>query len=288
MKHQVETRHKVEPNLQRVLDRAAFHAVYDDSILDALKFARANGFAGIQAAVELPHLSIERLTGRQCAAIRRFREANDLSLSLHGPDAAASLFQTSRPLLRGIFGYYRALFDFAGRIGAGLVTIHSGARLHFRTDTSPVRLLPAADAESFRRAFDDNLRRLLDLANGRFILCLENGGWMPDLAELVQLQLDSGRLHLCWDLAKTYRDAATRDAPLERFMWRNLARIRQVHLHDRRDGLTHAVLGTGTVDFMRFLPRLARADVKQFCIEVRPREKALVSLRNLRKMAQAR
>ena len=267
-----------------ILSRVTYHAVYDDSILDALAFARANGFAGIQAAVELPHLSFERLTGRQCAAIRRFREAHALSVSLHGPDNVASLFQSSSRLLRGIFGYYRALFDFAGRIGAGLITIHAGARLHFRTDTSPACLLPPADTEPFRRAFAENLQRLLDLADDRFILCLENSGWTADLFDVIHAQLDGGRLHLCWDLAKTYRDAATRDATLERFMWRNLARVRQVHLHDRRGALSHCVLGAGTVDFMHFLPRLARANVAEFCIEVRPREKALESLRNLRGM----
>lgn len=271
-----------------ILSRVTYHAVYDDSILDALAFARANGFAGIQAAVELPHLSFERLTGRQCAAIRRYREAHELSVSLHGPDDVASLFQSSPRLLRGIFGYYRALFDFARRIGAGLITIHAGARLHFRADTSPARLLPSADADSFRRAFEGNLQRLLDLADGRFILCLENSGWTADLFDVIRAQLDGGRLHLCWDLAKTYRDGRTRDATLERFMWRNLARVRQVHLHDRRGGLSHCVLGAGTVDFMHFLPRLARANVTEFCIEVRPREKALESLRNLRGMMRAR
>jgi sugar phosphate isomerase/epimerase len=207
-------------------------------------------------------------------------------VSLHGPDDVASLFQTSPRLLRGVFGYYRALFDFAGRIGSGLITIHAGARLHFRADTSPARLLPPADAEAFRRAFDDNLRRLGDLADGRFVLCLENSGWTRDLFDVIQHHLDGGRLHLCWDLAKTYRDAATRDAALEWFLWRNLARVRQVHLHDRRDGLAHCVLGAGMVDFKRFLPRLARANVTEFCIEVRPREKALESLRNLRGMLE--
>ena len=168
--------------LKDILGRVTYHAVYDDSILDALEFARANGFAGIQAAVELPHLSFEPLTGRQCAAIRRFREGHGLSVSLHGPDEVASLFQTSRRLIRGVLGYYRALFDFAERIGAGLITVHAGARLHFRADTSPVRWLPEADADYFRRALDENLRRLLDLAGGRFILCLENSGWTADLS----------------------------------------------------------------------------------------------------------
>ena len=39
---------------------------------------------------------------------------------------------------------------------------------------------------------------------------------------------------------------------------------------------------------MRFLPRLAETRVSEFCIEVRPQEKAKESLENLRVMAADR
>ncbi len=34
--------------MRRILDKLSYHAVYDASILDALEFARAHGFAGVQ------------------------------------------------------------------------------------------------------------------------------------------------------------------------------------------------------------------------------------------------
>ena len=46
----------------RILDRVTYHAVYDDSILAALRFALDHGFAGVQVAAELPHLDPTELT----------------------------------------------------------------------------------------------------------------------------------------------------------------------------------------------------------------------------------
>ena len=62
--------------------------------------------------------------------------------------------------------------------------------------------------------------------------------------------------------------------------------VHDAYLHDIRDGLSHRVVGSGGLDFMHFLPRLAEADVAEYCIEVRPREKADESLVNLRKLIQ--
>ena len=42
--------------------KISYHAVYDHSILEALYYAKENGFTGIQIAVETPHLSFENLS----------------------------------------------------------------------------------------------------------------------------------------------------------------------------------------------------------------------------------
>lgn len=46
-------------------------------------------------------------------------------------------------------------------------------------------------------------------------------------------------------------------------------------------------LGAGTLDFTRYLPRLAEANVLDFCLEVRPRQKAAESLANLKTLIDA-
>ena len=76
---------------------------------------------------------------------------------------------------------------------------------------------------------------------------------------------------------------------MEKYFWDNLSHIKQVHLHDYRSEppRQHRVIGTGFIDFMDFLPQLSEADVVDYCIEVRPREKVLESLTALRDLLQA-
>ena len=259
-----------------ILDRVSYHAVYDDSILDALRYALENGFTGVQVDAQSPHLSFERLSDADCREIREFVTRNSMRLIVHAPDDNVSLYETSRYLRDGILSYYEALFAFAERAGSQMVTFHLGNLATWKTDTEPFESQPAEDIPIYHEALRSSLERLIKMADGRFILCLEN--FKLNALEMLQSFLDDGRLALCWDIAKTA------GPEIEPFMWKNLRHIRQVHLHDIRDGRSHRVIGTGEIDFMRFLPRLGEAEVMDFCIEVRPREKALESSYNLKEM----
>ena len=270
--------------MESILDKVTYHAVYDNSIIDALEYAHEAGFAGVQIAVEAPHLSFERLSVHDCIEIADYCAEHQLSVSLHGPDDVASLFGSSQYLVEGIFGYFDALFRFAEEIGSKLITIHLGSPVRFGTDTEPRLEFAADDRVLYREALANNLLRLIDAAEGRFVLCVENYKLDPLIFDILAPHLESGALFLCWDLAKTYRGGARPDDELEAYFWQNISRVRQVHLHDIRDGHSHCVIGTGHIDFMRFLPPLAQADVLEYCIEVRPREKAAESLGNLRKL----
>jgi len=272
---------------ERILQNVSYHVVYDESIMDALEYAHAHGFAGIQLAVEVPHLSFETVSETECDRIASFAAEHALSISLHAPDHAAPLFATSTHLLKGIFSYFEALFAFAERINARLVTCHPGPMPTFGTDTLPAESVPQTDWAHFRRTLDENLRRLIGLAAGRTIVCIENAGLDGTARQVLQPYLDAGELSLCWDLAKTYDGRRGLDADMEAYFWAHLDHVQQVHLHDRRDGRSHRVIGTGSVDFMRFLPRLAEANVLDYCIEVRPREKAAESFANLQQLLRS-
>ena len=269
-----------------ILTKVTYHAVYDASILDALVYAHAHGFAGVQVAVEAPHLRFDLLHNEARAEIAAFREANGLTLSLHGPDDVASLFESHPGLIRGVFSYFEDLFGFAEEVGASIITFHPGAMTQWGTDASPRMLRPEEDEDLYIAAFRSNLDRLIRLAADRFTLCIENYKLEPLLRDAIQERLDSDRLALCWDLPKTYLSRGEPDPALEEYFWDNLRHVRQVHLHDLRPGQSHCVIGTGTVDFMHFLPRLADANVAEYCIEVRPREKALESLNVLAEMVK--
>ena len=120
------------------------------------------------------------------------------------------------------------------------------------------------------------------MAAGRFTVCVESYALDEMSLFLLKPYLDDGRLALSWDLAKTWNNVA-----LERFFFSNIDRVKQVHLHDIRtdesgNQKSHCVIGTGEIDFSYYLGRLADSDVLDYCIEVRPREKAKESLEGLK------
>ena len=280
----------MEACVRAILDKVTYHAVYDPSIMEALRYAKGEGFAGVQVAVEAPHLSFEDLSGAECDEIAGFCAGEGMRVSLHGPDCACSLFEVNRHVREGIFNYVRALFDFGERIGSDLITLHLGTMVTFGTDSVPRQTLPDSDVALYQRALRENLTRLVELADGRFFLCVENVGLDARALEALQACLDTGALSLCWDLAKTTSGSGRLNEALEGYYWRNVSSVRQVHLHDVRDGESHShcVIETGRVDFTHFLGRLAKANVVEYCIEVRPREKAVESFANLRRLLGGR
>ena len=277
--------------LHNILDKVSYHAVYDDSIIDALQYAKDNGFSGVQVAIEAPHLSFENLSDRERTEIKKFTTKNKMRLSLHAPDETASLFESNRYLKQGIFNFYSALFSFAQKVGAQIITIHIGSMTTFRTDTVPEEELPQIDLPIYQATLRNNLRELIDLANDRFILCVENYKLDKMILDILQPYRDGNQLSLCWDLAKTFDPEMKKDKQLERYFWKNIKYIRQVQLHDLgynhlRKWRSHRVIGSGKMDFMYFLSRLSLAAVLDYCIEVHPREKASESLTNLKKLIQ--
>ncbi len=169
-----------------------------------------------------------------------------------------------------------------------MVTFHLGAMTTFRTDDTPAQTIPQVDLVACQAAAKSNLQRLIELAGGRSVLCVENYKLDGTILDVLQPHLDGGRLSLCWDLAKTFNREMRIERNLEACFWKNLRHVRQVHLHDRSGhGHSHRVIGSGDIEFMHFLPRLAEADVMDYCIEVRPREKAKESLANLKALLQS-
>jgi sugar phosphate isomerase/epimerase len=265
-----------------ILGRVSYHAVYDASIVDALEYASKNGFAGIQLAVELPHLSFESFSHEQGEEAASFAEANGVYITIHAPDESVSLFEHSRFLREGIVNYYRALFEFAALVRARVVTIHIGAMPTFPTDTRREMTVREEDTAVYRGVVTRSLNSLLEMAAGRFTVCVESYRLDEFSLFLMKPYLDSRRLALCWDLAKTWQKPA-----LDRFFFSSIDRVKQVHLHDIRvddsgNATGHRVIGTGEIDFSQYLGRLAEADVLDYCIEVRPRDKAKESLQALK------
>jgi len=263
--------------------KISYHAVYDQSIIDSLYYAKENGFAGVQIAVETPHLSFENLSNNQCDKIRTICEKQDLYLTIHGPDMITSLFAYNYHLKEGILSYYNDLFTFAEKVDARIITIHLGDYTKFPTDTEPKIEIPEGDLKIFEKTLHNNLRTLLELANNRFIICIENYGFTPLILDVIQPYLKKEALWLCWDLPKTDNPNIKKTSDLQEFFLKNIKSVKQVHLHDiSSHGKSHKVISSGVLDFKNFFNKLEISTIMDFCIEVRPREKAKESLANLK------
>jgi sugar phosphate isomerase/epimerase len=266
-----------------ILEKISYHAVYDDSILAALQYAHKNSFKGIQLADESPHLSFERLTDSKLKDIITFIADTGTKISLHAPDEAVSLFISSPSLRKGIEDYFKKLVDFALVTEAQVLTIHLGTITPFRTDTEPEILFPSQDIPIYKDNVLAGLEYLISLTQGEIALCIENYRLDIETLNMIEPYITEGKLFLCWDIAKSINNPE-----LEKYFWNHLHEIRQVHLHDCRekDGKkrSHRVIGSGIIDFQRYLSRFQDSNILDFCIEVRPREKALESFKVLQKI----
>jgi sugar phosphate isomerase/epimerase len=154
----------------------------------------------------------------------------------------------------------------------------------FRTDSQPEYRIPNEDFIFYKKVFLENLDFLLDMNKKQFPICVENYNLEQSTLDMIIPYLERGDIFLCWDIAKSFKKPE-----LEDFFFGHLSWVKQVHLHDQRrnpDGQvrTHCVIGTGEIDFKTYLSVLSKADVQDFCIEVRPREKARESLEILKQI----
>lgn len=270
---------------RKILELLSYHVVYDESIADAIEFASRNGFSGIQVAMESPHLSFENLSPEDKAEIRQRREDLGIRITLHGPDNVASLLQSNPQIRKGILSYYSDLFVFANDIGAILTTIHIGHPIIYPTDTIPETRFPEVDIRYYRKTLEENLQSIVDLAHGKVYICIENYLLEDFVLQVLVKYLAEDKLGLCWDIAKTFNKDGGINEPLQHYLKENHFAIRQVHLHDiDSKGRSHRIVGTGIIDFGYHLEFLSDVDVWDYCIEVRPREKAVESLENLKRI----
>lgn len=261
----------------------SFHAVYSNSILDALKYANLHGFDGIQVAVETPHLDFNHLSDSEISQIQAYLTQKDLYITLHGPDDQTSLFSSHPALLSGVFEYYRSLFEFAKRIKSPLISIHLGQMTTYPTDSTPKQLYPPQDIAIYQGNLKKNLQQLISIARDYCPLCIENYYFNLPILEVLSTFLDREEIYLCWDIPKTYSRMGVLDPILYDFFKQYQKSIKQIHLHDLdRNGHGHQEIGTGIITFETYFTLLENCKIFDYCIEVRPESSALNSLKYLK------
>ena len=102
------------------------------------------------------------------------------------------------------------------------------------------------------------------------------------ILDVLQPFISNKKCWLCYDVAKAYYNKQHKNIEVNKFFLENQKSIKQVHLHDvNENGRGHRVIGSGLIDFNEILLNIKNSPVIDYCIEVRPRSKALESLKNL-------
>jgi len=269
--------------IDRVLSRIGFHAVYEKSIREAIDLASEYGFSSVQIETAMPQFFPEKYNIKTREEIRRYADEKGVTLKVHAPGEDFSLQTLHTSIQQAIIKRLKEVIDFAGDLGAKIVTIHPG--------TVPVFTIPkkghvSIDVQYPKLHIHSLKTALLDLTShseGKTLLCIENSPFTNTVMKVLQDILNDREIFLTWDLAKLYKGDGTIYDEVENFFLKHLDKIRECHLHDRTKTSGHQIIGKGFVDFKRYIDLLSNCDV-EYTIEVRPVENALKSIEALKRV----
>ena len=255
-----------------------YHVIYDEGIADAIDYASKNGFTSIQVDLNLPKFFPEKYGSGERARIKDETSEKNVVITLHAPELD---LQSLHPgVLRAVILRLEEIMEFARDVGARSMTVHPGPVQSFNIAGEAPQRVTEMYLGLYREMFGDALRELADYSHGEPFFCMENKAYTRTLMEILGDVMRTDDLYLTWDLAKMYRGDGTVMADVEEFHLASLDRVRECHLQDVNARGQHQLVGTGFVDFKKYVPLLRGRDVN-YTIEVRPRELALRSLETL-------
>ncbi len=110
-----------------------YQAVYDESYLDALDFAREARFAYVQFDLNVPRFYLDDLTPRELREIRSCARDRGIGFAFHAPGDNISLFTDYPAVREGILHHLKAIIGQAQLVQARHLTLHPGCYPTFRT-----------------------------------------------------------------------------------------------------------------------------------------------------------
>lgn len=255
--------------------RIGFSATYGfGSIDDAVIFASKKGFSAVEINLNMPEFYPERYSARDITDVRKLSRDLNIAITFHAPEDI-NLCTKQGGILEAGMERMKECIDFAHAVGGERFTFHIGDSVNFTMFDSSVRL-EEYYLDDYVSVMRSAILRICEYGYGRTVLCAENAGFFGEgKAEAIADMLGNG-LYLTWDIGHSFGKKEQRD-----FMTKNIKYVRNAHLHDVSSGRDHCVIGTGEVDFSRYLSLLSSRDIF-YVIEVRPAEAAALSLQNLR------
>lgn len=258
-------------------ERFGYHVVYDRDLFDAISFAEAHGFGYVVPDLMIPRFWPERFSGSERRRIREYAQDHGVSISFHAPSDYLSLITPYPEVIEGILVRMKTCLDLAEDLEAERFTIHPSRPLNFASAGGEGTYL-RDHWEFYKTILSEGITGVVEGASSVKV-CLENDPLDRFVMEVVEDLLSAGLdLYLSWDIPKSLDPTKGEPKQVDSFFLRNIQRLKEAHLHDRRPGERyHDTLGSGDVDVAKYLRLLAPEDV-HFTLEIRPREDAHRSL----------
>ncbi len=268
--------------------RRAYHTIYDDSLIDALTYARDNNWNGIVPDLGVPTFSPERISSAERNQLREFSRTHSIEWGFHAPGDDVSLLANYPPIRTGIITYFKQVINLAREISIGPtnVVVHAGSIPTYRkAGNLPLDSFSQKHHELYVQTLRENLSELLEHARPHVRLVIENHNWTPLIREVIEYLIPQG-LKLCLDIPKLYGSDLRMKTDDWTLFQRYRGSIEVVHIHDTIPQIgSHQVVGNGLIDFEPTLKFLSKLSTKpQYVFEVRPREEAQRSLSNIGQM----
>lgn len=265
--------------------RRAYHVIYDENMLDALKYASENNWNGIVPDIGVPTFFPERISSEERTKLREFSRTHSIEWGFHAPCDDVSLMSPYPPIRSGIIAYFKQVINLAREVSTGPtnVVLHAGIIPSYRkAGNLPIDSFTEVHRDVYAQTLRQNLSELLEHARPHVKLVMENHQWTPLVREVVEHLIPQG-LKLCLDVPKLYNQELKMKTEDWSLFQRYQGSIEVVHIHDLIPQIgSHQVVGNGLVDFEHALKFLSKLPNKpQYVFEVRPREEAQRSLTNI-------
>lgn len=252
----------------------------EKDIFDTIDYAYENGLSAVELNVNMPIFFPEKFNEEERNKIKEYSKKKGVELTFHAPEDI-SLLQLHESVREAGMGRLKEVIDFGYDIGASRLTMHVGPAVCF-TLTDRKTYMDELYYDEFKKILRDSLIELVNYSKGKLKLCVENSGRFPvklvqeTLEELLSTEED---LFLTWDIGHSYENKYNE----VEFFLKHVDKIKTCHVHDNNGKSDHQIVGEGNIDFKWHFDKIPGEDII-YIVEVRPRDKAVESIKKLHKV----
>jgi len=231
------------------------------------------GLAAFQISGDYSINFPENVNKDDCQAVANFNRSNNITLHFHAPGdiPMASRHQAIR---YGGIDRLKEFIALAIDLGARSFIFHPGRFAFYKISTDKLVMAHKNIPEEYYKRFLDSALRIVDYAEGRIELLLENTYSFTDpVIKVIDKFLESPSTGLVWDIGhmvqqnKISSQNQSNDNSTGEFFSARLAHIKLAHLHDISGKRGHLALGTGILDIASFVDIIGKLNI-QMIIEV--------------------